>query len=116
MSMPPTDRARARLAALKQAVAKMTPGSWVSACIQGFLLENYDTSSKELSGADASGLLELRNHAAALIEIAEAAIESYPSHRAAGCWCGVGHDIEGFGHEPKCARMCAAIAKLGEGK
>lgn len=48
---------------------------------------------------------------AAAPELLEALIAVTPSHRASGCWCGIGRDIEGSGHEQGCTKARAAIAK-----
>jgi hypothetical protein len=106
---------------IAQSVAAMTPGPWVSwtyptgmADIEtesGVMVSGYVNSDVvSLGGADAAGIVALRNHADALIECAALLKEARES-----VWYEV-HNRP-YSHQPaneRLARIDAALARLEE--
>ena len=104
------------LAALKETVAKMTPGPWsFNVCTAEYGARAArgpwrevmrPGSANERAYADAEGLVALRNYADALIEIAEAAVALNLPDEPGG-W------QPEFGAK---AALRAALARLGKGE
>jgi len=88
-------------------------------------LESYKEEISEIANNSRNRISELQaeatSHAAErqrtddLIEEVKRVVAALaPRYRAPGCWCDQSHDINGYGHEPRCVDARALLSKLEE--